>query len=432
MDKHFTHLHLHTEFSLLDGAIKLESLIDFGKQHHLKALAITDHGNIFGAVKFFQLAKKAGIKPILGIEAYFTDDVKIKRVDDKYNHLILIVQNAKGYKNLLKLIAFSYQEGFYFKPRIDYATLEAHSEGLIVTSACLGGPIPSLLMQEQYIKAEERIDWFLRVFGPERFYFEVQPDEQQEQKLLNAKLFEIGKRKGIQLVAAGDCHYVSPDDREAHEAMLAIQTQAKISDPDRFSFGDCRVHMRTADEMLAIFGQEPDAVWNSGRIADTCDFTFQTGKLFFPKFELPEADTEETYFRRLCKAGLETLFNTDRIEREKKAQYAERLEIEMDLILKTGFTGYFLVVSDFIGWARSQGIPVGPGRGSAAGSLVAWSLQITDIDPIKYNLLFERFINPERVSMPDIDIDFCIQGRDAVINYVREKYGHDHVCQIIT
>lgn len=431
-EKQFTHLHLHTEYSLLDGAIQLDSLIDFGKKHQMKSLAITDHGNIFGAVKFFQKAKKAGIKPILGIESYFTEDVKQKTVDNKYHHLILLVENATGYKNLCKLIAYSFREGFYFKPRIDYAALEAHSEGLIATSACLGGHIPSLLMQDRYQEAEKRIDWFLRVFGPERFYLEVQPDEQYEQKLLNSKLFEISARKGVPLVAAGDCHYTNPDDREAHEVMLSIQTQHKITDPDRFSFGDCRVHMRTADEMLEIFKGHEDAVWNSGVIADRCNFSFETGKLFFPKFALPEDFTEESYFKKICRDGLEKLFADSRIDMTQEKTYRDRLELELELIIKMGFVGYFLVVSDFIGWARANDIPVGPGRGSAAGSLVAWSLQITDIDPIKYNLLFERFLNPERVSMPDIDIDFCIQGRDAVIQYVKEKYGHDKVCQIIT
>lgn len=432
MDKHFTHLHLHTDFSLLDGAITIDALVNFGKQNNFKALAMTDHGNIFGAVKFFKQVKKAGIKPILGMEAYFTQDASVKNADNKYHHLILLVENEQGYKNLCKLIAFAYQEGFYFKPRIDYAQLEKYSEGLIATSACLGGHIPSLLMQNNYEAAEERIDWFLNVFGPERFYLEVQPDDAHDQKILNAKLFEISKKKGVACVAAGDCHYLTAEDREAHEVMLAIQTQHKITDPDRFTFGDCRVHVRTAEEMLAVFPDHQEAVWNSGKIADRCNFDFQTGKLFFPQFQLPKEYTQDEYFRALCKEGLKKLFDTDRIERSQERTYYERLDIEMDLIIKVGFVGYFLVVSDFIMWARDRDIPVGPGRGSAAGSLVAWALQITDIDPIKYNLLFERFLNPERVSMPDIDIDFCIEGRDTVIQYVRDKYGHDKVSQIIT
>lgn len=432
MSRHFTHLHLHTDFSLLDGAITIDKLINFGKTNNFKALAITDHGNIFGAVKFFQQAEKAGIKPVLGMEAYFTENAKVKDSENKYYHLILLVQNEIGYKNLCKLISFSFQEGFYFKPRIDYNILQAHSEGLIVTTACLGGHIPSLLMQENYQQADEKIDWFLKVFGPERFYLEVQPEDQKEQQILNQRIFDISKRKGVQVIAAGDCHYVSQEDREAHEVMLSIQTHHKITDPDRFSFGDCRAYIRTETEMLSIFKDHEDSIWNTGKISDMCNFQFQTGKLFFPQFEIPPTYTQNSYFSYLCNQGLENLFNLGRIDISQKDLYQQRLELEINLIIKMGFIGYFLVVSDFIVWAKNNSIPVGPGRGSAAGSLVAWALQITDIDPIKYNLLFERFLNPERVSMPDIDIDFCIEGRDAVINYVRQKYGHDKVCQIIT
>ncbi len=432
MAEHFTHLHLHSEYSLLDGAIPLDKLIAFGKEHNFKALAITDHGNIFGAVKFFSMAKKANIKPILGIESYFTQDTRIKNAQDKYYHLILLVQNAQGYKNLCKLISFAYQTGFYFKPRIDYQILEQYSEGLIATSACLGGHIPSLLMNDQDQEAQDRMDWFLRVFGPERFYFEVQPEDQHEQHVLNEKLFYYSTTKGIQTVATGDCHYVAPQDRNAHEVMLAIQTHHKMSDPDRFTFGQARVHIRTQSEMLELFKNHPEAVFQSGAIADKCNFQFETGKLFFPRFEIPQEYTQETYFKQLCVKGLQELIATGRTDATREADYWQRLENEIVLITKMGFIGYFLVVSDFIQWARKQGIPVGPGRGSAAGSLVAWSLQITDIDPLRYNLLFERFLNPERISMPDIDIDFCIEGREAVINYVRDKYGHDKVCQIIT
>ncbi len=309
MEKHFTHLHLHTDYSLLDGAITLDKLISFGRQQNFKALAITDHGNVFGGVKFFQQAAKAGIKPILGMEAYFTQDARLKNADDKYYHLILLVENAIGYKNLCKLISFSYTDGFYFKPRIDYKILEAHSQGLIATSACLGGHIPSLLMQDKYSEAEERMDWFLRVFGPERFYLEIQPDDQQDQKILNAKLFDISAKKGIPLVAAGDCHYTTEQDREAHEVMLAIQTRNKVSDPDRFTFGECRVHIRTAQEMLDLFKGHEDAIWASGIIADRCNFSFETGKLFFPQFAIPQEYTQESYFSKLCRDGLQQLFD---------------------------------------------------------------------------------------------------------------------------
>lgn len=432
MEKHFTHLHLHTEFSLLDGAIGLDKLIDFGKQNKLKALAISDHGNIFGAVKFFQKCKAAGIKPILGIEAYLTEDIAIKDVNKKYYHIILLVQNEIGYKNLCKLISFSYQEGFYFKPRIDYNILKKHSEGLIATTACLGGHIPTLLMNNNTEEVNKYVDWYLEVFGPDRFYLEVQPELLKEQITLNKKLFELGKARGIQCVATADCHYVSQQDHEAHEIMLSIQTHSKLDDPDRFTFGDCRAYMRTVDEMLTIFKDHEEAVWNSGKIADMCNFTFQTGKLFFPKFEIPENHTQETFFKYLCQRGFDKLVANERFPLDLKDQYQARLDLEVELITTMGFIGYFLVVSDFIQWGRNNGIPVGPGRGSAAGSLVAWALEITNIDPIKYNLLFERFLNPERVSMPDIDIDFCIEGREKVIQYVRDHYGNNKVCQIIT
>ncbi len=432
MSKHFTHLHLHTDYSLLDGAITVDRLIDFGKKNNLKALAITDHGNIFGAVKFFQKCKKAGIKPILGIEAYITEDASVKDASNKYYHQILLVQNKEGYRNLCKLIAFSFQQGFYFKPRIDYAILEKHSAGLIATSACLGGHISKLIKANDTQALNDRLDWFLRVFGPERYFLEVQPEDQVEQAELNRALYALSAEKNIKLVAAGDCHYVSADDREAHEIMLAIQTQDKIDNPNRYTFGNCRVHMRTGEEMLEIFHEHPDAVWNSGVIADMCDFDFETDKLFFPRFEIPEEHTQDSFFRYMCQQGLQKLCDDELIPLQEIEAYQARLTLEMDLIISMGFVGYFLVVSDFIQWAHRNGIPVGPGRGSAAGSLVAWSLQITNIDPLKYNLLFERFLNPERITMPDIDIDFCIEGREKVIEYIRDKYGHDKVCQIIT
>ncbi len=431
-EQHFTHLHLHSDFSLLDGAISLDKLIKFGKENNFKSLAITDHGNVFGAVKFFQKCKSAGIKPILGMEAYLTEDVSVKNVDRKYYHIILLVQNETGYKNLCKLISFAYQKGFYFKPRIDYAILKQHSEGLIVTSACLGGHIPQLLINGKDDEAVKIMDWFLDVFGRDRFYLEVQPEDQEEQKRLNAKLYEWSAKKNIELVATGDCHYVSADDREAHEVMLAIQTHDKITNPDRYTFGACRVHMRTTQEMLELFKDHPQAVWNTGKIADMCTFDFHTDKLFFPQFAVPDTYTPETYFTQECYQGLEALKERELFPIDQYDAYKGRLEIEMAIIIKMGFVEYFLVVSDFIKWARRNDVPVGPGRGSGAGSLVAWAMEITNVDPIKYNLLFERFLNPERISMPDFDIDFCIEGREKVIDYVRDKYGHDKVCQIIT
>jgi len=432
MTKHFTHLHVHTEYSLLDGAINLQELVNHAKKEGLKSLAITDHGNIFGAVKFFQLCKKAGIKPILGMEAYITEDVENRSVDNKYYHTILLVKNEIGYRNLCKLISFSYQEGFYFKPRIDYKQLEKYSEGLIVTSACLGGHINKLLKSDQEDKIIELIQWHQKVLGKDHYYLEVQPEDQPEQVTYNQKLYELSKITGAPLVAATDCHYLTLEDHEAHEVMLALQTGKKWDDPTRFSFGDCRAYMRSEDEMVEIFKDHPEAVYNTGRIADMCNFDFETDKLFFPAFAIPDGKTDVQYFQELCLQGLNTLITNKRIKIEKKDLYLDRLNLEMDLIIKMGFVGYFLIVSDFIMWAKREKIPVGPGRGSAAGALVAWCLEITNIDPLEYNLLFERFLNPERVSMPDIDIDFCIEGREMVINHIKDQYGHDRVCQIIT
>lgn len=430
MSSHFTHIHLHSEYSLLDGAIGIEKLVAFGVEQQLKSLAITDHGNIFGAVQFFQQAKKAGIKPVLGMEAYLTEDADIKNAKKKYYHLLLLVRNEIGYKNLCKLISFSYQKGFYFKPRIDYNILAQHAEGLIATTACLGGHIPSLIQEQDFVGVERQLDWFLKTFGEDNFYLEVQPEDQKEQILLNQSLYDISARRSIPLVATGDCHYVRKEDREAHEIMLAIQTHDRMDNPKRYTFGDCRVYMRSQQEMLELFAAHPEAVWNSGAITDRCSFEFPKGKLHFPKFPIPAEYTPATYFTHKCIEGFERLNSLGFIPDHEL--YKKRLDLEIELIIKMGFVEYFLIVSDFIQWAYRNDIPVGPGRGSAAGSVVSWALQITNIDPLKYNLLFERFLNPERVSMPDIDIDFCIEGRDRVINYVRDAYGHDKVCHIIT
>lgn len=431
MTKHFTPLHLHTEYSLLDGAMTLPKLIDHAKKLDLKALAITDHGNVFGAVKFFGLCKKAGIKPVLGMEAYLAEDAKIKNIDNRYYHLVLIVQNKTGYKNLCKLISYAYTDGFYFKPRIDYQMLEKYKEGLIVTSACLGGHIPKLIAEKNSEKLHERISWFQHHFK-ERFFFEVQPADLEEQKYLNSELVLLSNQYNIPLVATADSHYLTPEDREAHEVMLTIQTQDTFDNPKRYTFGDCRVHVRSTEEMLAAFPEYQESVYQSGAIADMCEFAFETGKLYFPQSPIPSNHTPETFFEQLCLNGFDRLQERKLIPADAITKYEQRLREEIALITKMGFIGYFLVVADFIQWAYKEGIPVGPGRGSAAGSLVSWALQITNIDPIKYNLLFERFLNPERISMPDIDIDFCIEGRERVIQYIRDRYGHEKVCHIIT
>lgn len=431
-EKHFVQLHLHTEFSLLDGAIKVKDLVSFALEQQWKAVGISDHGNVFGAVKFFKHAKKAGIKPVLGCEMYITDDIAVREKSSPYYHILLIVQNAVGYKNLCRLMAFAHQEGFYFKPRIDYERLKKYSEGLIVGTACVGGHIPTLLRHGDITTAKERTDLLLDVFGPERFYFEVMPPDFEKQVITNDLILKYAEEWGVKLIATNDAHYLRLEDNEAHEVLLAIQTKKLMSDEDRMTFGECKAYMRTTEQMLEICKGHEEAVWNTGKIADMCEFEFEFDKLFFPNFPVPEGHNQETYFKKLCVDGLDNLKKNNIIPKDLYEVYDERLQEEVDLITKMGFVGYFLVVGDFIQWAKQEQISVGPGRGSAAGSLVAWAMQITNVDPIKYNLLFERFLNPERVSMPDIDIDFCIERREDVINYVKDKYGHDCVCQIIT
>ncbi|MCK4264886.1 DNA polymerase III subunit alpha [Candidatus Babeliales bacterium] len=440
MDKHFTHLHLHTEYSLLDGAIRIKDLVKFAQEQKWKAVGISDHGNIFGAVKFFQECSKAKIKPILGCEMYITEDAKNRDIKNKYYHLLIIIQNKKGYENFCRLMAYAYKEGFYFKPRIDLATLKKYSEGLIIGTACLGGIINSLYLDGKEQEAKDMVHWFLDVFGKERFYLEVHPPDAdttecefyEKQTKANKHLFELSEKMGVDCIVGTDAHYLLEEDREAHEVLLSVGTHALITDPNRYSFGEFRGHLKTEQDILKFFPDHEEALWNTGKIADMCDFNFEFGKLFFPKFDIPEKHTENSYFIKLCKDGLEELKQNNLVPKDQYKIYDQRLKLEMDLIIEMGFVGYFLVVSDFIRWAKKNNIPVGPGRGSVAGSLVAWAIEITGVDPIKYNLLFERFLNPERVSMPDIDIDFCIEKREEVINYVRDKYGHDCVCQIIT
>lgn len=432
-------LHVHTEFSLLDGALHLKDYVKHAKEQGWPALAITDHGNAFGAVKFFQQAAKVGIKPILGAEMYFIPDVKSpKSVEKKYYHLTILVQNDAGYRNFCRLMAFSYQDGFYFKPRIDFQALQENSEGLIVLSGCRGGLIIKEFLESGYDAGRAAAQKYLDICGKENFYLEVQPlygddpVDLEEQKKYTEFLFQVGEELGIELVATTDAHYLLPEHNLAHEVMLAVGTKNLLTDTNRFSFGGFKAYLKTEKEMLQAFPGREHVVWNSGKIADKCSFQFKFGELLFPNYEVPEGFSQESYFKHLCKEGLERIFSAGLAPIDQRDIYQKRLDVEVSLITTMGFVGYFLVVGDFVAWAKEQGIPVGPGRGSAAGSLVAWALQITNIDPVKYNLLFERFLNPERVSMPDMDIDFCIFGREEVINYVKNKYGHDSVCQIIT
>lgn len=437
--KNYVPLHVHTEFSLLDGAMKLKDYLDFAKKQNWSAAAITDHGNVFGAVKFFQQAEKKGIKAILGAEMYFTPDIKSpKNVKDKYYHTTILVKDEEGYSNLCRLMAYSYEKGFYFKPRIDFAALRENSKGLILLSGCLGGLVPSLIVddefskEEAFEKAKKTAIEFIKIVGKDNFYLEVMPPDSEDQKKVNLLLFELSKDLDLEVVATPDTHYLLPEHKFAHEVMLSVGTKNLITDKKRFTFGDFQGHLKTTQEMLDAFPDHAEVVWNSGKIADRCQFKFKFGELFFPTFNVPEEHTQDTYFQKLCNDGLDRIFNEGLVDESLRAIYHARLITEIDLILSMGFVGYFLVVSDFVAWAKTEGIPVGPGRGSAAGSLVSWALQITNIDPLRYGLLFERFLNPERISMPDMDIDFCIIGRETVINYVKNKYGHDCVCQIIT
>ncbi len=440
----FVHLHLHTQYSLLDGANRLDDLIKMAVEHKMPALAITDHGNMFGAIEFYQKAEKAGIKPIIGCEMY------IARGDRKEQsggpsgaayHLLLLTRNMEGYKNLMRLVSIGYTEGFYYKPRIDKEVLGQFSGGLIGLSACLKGEVPSKLMAGDRAGAIEAALFYRDLFGPDNFYLELQDNGMEEQKKVNELLIELGRELHIPLVATSDCHYLRREDSKAHEALLCIQTGKTMNDPSRMKFSTDEFYFKPPSEMHSAFEFYPEALSNTVRIAERCNLKLNFDEYHLPNYEVPEGYEKESYLRELARKGLDKrLLEIDEARKVSLATeapvdpgpYRERLESELGIIESMGFAGYFLVVWDFINYAKSRGIPVGPGRGSAAGSLVAYALNITDINPLPYGLLFERFLNPERISMPDIDIDFCMDRRDEVISYVRDKYGPDHVSQIIT
>ncbi len=443
----FVHLHNHSQFSLLDGASKLEGLLAKAAEFGMQAMAITDHGNLFGAVKFFDMAVSRGIKPILGMEAYVAPaDRRDKTTKAEgaqgaqkkpYYHQILLATNAKGYSNLVKLASMAYTEGFYYKPRIDKQLLAGHAEGLIATSACLGGEIPQLLVKGDGARAERVAAEMSEIMGAENYFLELQDQGLEEEKTVNEGLIEIGKRLSLPLVATNDCHFLTRDDHFAHDVLLCIQTGRTIKDPTRMRYTQ-EHYFKSPEEMWKVFSHLPEAVENTLRIADRCHFNLEHGGYHLPRFSVPEGEDAESYLRKVVAAGFER-----RMERWKELEgkglladpidtYRARLEQELSVISIMGFPSYFLIVWDFIQYARENGIPVGPGRGSAAGSLVAYCLGITDVDPIQYGLLFERFLNSERVSLPDIDIDFCMKGRPRVIDYVTKKYGRENVAQIIT
>ncbi len=436
----FVHLHLHTQYSLLDGAIKIPDLITKIKEFKMPAVAMTDHGVLFGAMEFYSSVQSNGLKPIIGCEVYVAPgsrhDKGARNGDSRANHLILLCENIKGYKNLCKLVTLGFQEGFYYKPRVDREILEKYNEGLICLSACIKGEVADKILRNDEKAAYEAAAWHKEVFSSNRYYLEIQENGIEEQRKVNEKLIEFADRLGVGTVATNDCHYLDQRDHRAHEILLCIQTGKKLEDANRMSFSTEQFYVKSPEIMAYDFRNHPSALRNTLEIADRCGLLLEFGQVHMPRFNLGTGETLRDRFEKDARAGFELRIGrqakSGELSEENLSRYRTRLSNEIKLIQEMGFSGYFLIVADFINFAKGHDIPVGPGRGSAAGSLAAYSLGITDIDPIKYNLLFERFLNPERKSMPDIDVDFCTQGRDKVIEYVSNKYGRDSVAQIIT
>ena len=428
----FTHLHLHTLYSLLDGAIRMKDLIKTVKAKGMSAVAVTDHGNMFGAIDFYKKAKEAGIKPILGLEAYVAGTKgRTDRTEKVANHLILLAKNEEGYANLRMLSSKAYLDGFYYHPRIDKQLLKEHSGGLFGLTACLGGEVTSACYRGDMDAARNAAREYKDIFAPGHFFLEIQSNGLPEQEKANTNLKQLSRDLDVPLVATADAHYIQREDAAAHELLMAIASGKTLADSKRMRHSTDQLYVTSPEEMLAYFQDVPEAVHNTMRIAEQCTLELKLGKPLLPTFKVPEGHTPDSYMAELATTGLEERFKElpYAVDREL---YLHRLGTELAVISKMGFSGYFLIVQDFINWAKRHGIPVGPGRGSGAGSLVAYALRITDLDPIPYNLLFERFLNPERVSMPDFDIDFCQDRRDEVITYVSGKYGQDNVGQIIT
>jgi len=415
----------------LDGLAKIDQLLDTCQELKMPSIALTDHGSMYGLVEFYQKARKRGIRPVLGNEVYVAlDSMHQKRpnIDNKRYHLVLLVKNEEGYRNLVKLTTKSYLEGFYYKPRIDKDLLRKHSDGLIGLSACLAGEIPKVVMAGKIDKAEETALEYQEIFGQGNFYLELQHHPGLlEQKNVNQSLIKIGQKHNIPLVATNDTHYVKPEDAEAQDVLMSIQTDKKLDDADRLTMRTDDFSLRPMEQMMRDFKDLPEAIKNTQKIVEQCSFDFELDKIQLPHFDVPKGESPDEFLKKLCQEGLEKRQFDKPLE-----QVLERLDFELGVIKKTGFAPYFLIVADFVNWAKSKDIVVGPGRGSAAGSIVSYLLNVTDIDPLKYDLLFERFLNPERISMPDIDLDFADDRRDEVIEHVTKKYGQDHVAQIIT
>lgn len=425
----FVHLHTHTEFSLLDGASRIKKLIAAAKDLQMPAIAITDHGVMYGVIDFYKEAKKQGIKPIIGCEVYITPTSRHnKTVIDKEHsyHLILLAENELGYKNLIKLVSIGHLEGFYYRPRIDYEVLKEHSAGIIALSACIAGEVPAAILSGDYEKAKSIAQGYLDIFGPDNFFIEIQNHGMPEELEANILLKRLAAELGLGLVATNDIHYVRREDSEAQDILLCVQTGRRVNEVDRMKFPNDEFYLKSYEEMAELFPDVQEALSNTVKIAERCNVDIKLGKLLLPEFDVPNGLTAGEYLRQLCEQALPMRYA------EITETVRERLEFELQVIHTMGYESYFLIVWDFIDFARREGILVGPGRGSAAGSIVAYLLQITNLDPIKHHLLFERFLNPERVSMPDIDIDFCYERRQEVFDYIVRKYGADHVAQIIT
>jgi DNA polymerase-3 subunit alpha len=434
----FVHLHVHSQYSLLDGMIKFGRMFKLAKSFNMPACAITDHGNMFGAMDYYFSAQEAGIKPIVGCEAYIAPRSRFEKKgkEDNAFHVVLLAMNNEGYYNLARLISLANLEGFYYSPRIDREILREHNAGIICLTACLKGEIPALLVRGKEDEAKKLAEEYYSIFG-DRLFFELQDNGLEEQKVVNEGLARLSKHFDVPLVATNDCHYLLKEEARAHELLLCIQTGKTITDQNRLSFQSDEFYFKSPDDMAVQFSAYPDALKNTMRIAEMCDVRIERGNYQFPDFKVPEGMTTEDYLEDLCRKGFK-----EKLERIRSSypaftddlmkQYTDRLDYELGVIKKTGFAGYFLIVTDFIHYAKTHDVPVGPGRGSAAGSLASYCLDITNIDPIKYDLMFERFLNPERISMPDIDVDFCYDNRERVIKYVSDKYGKDNVAQIVT
>ena len=421
----FTHLHVHTEYSLLDGSNKINEYVSRVKELGMKSAAITDHGVMFGCIDFYKAAKAAGIKPILGCEIYVAPgsrfDKEKGKEEDRYYHLVLLAETQEGYQNLIKIVSYGFVDGFYYKPRVDMELLEQYHEGIIALSACLAGEVARNLARGFYEEGKEAALRYEKIFGKGNFFLELQDHGIPEQRQVNHELIRMSRETGIELVATNDVHYTYSSDAEAHDILLCVQTGKSLKDENRMRYEGGQYYVKSEEEMRRLFPYAPEAIENTGKIAERCNVEIEFGVTKLPKFDVPDGYTAWEYLNKLCFEGLDKRY-TDNKEELKK-----RLNYELGVIKDMGYVDYFLIVWDFIRYAREHGIMVGPGRGSAAGSLVSYTLGITKLDPIKYDLLFERFLNPERVSMPDIDVDFCFERRQEVIDYVVEKYGKDQV-----